>query len=67
MESFASKQLWLFSDRTKAPAYVVTVIIPERWLRRVVDIEGADKAVEFVGREILTVIKGIEPEGVGRG
>ena len=67
MESIASKELWLFSDGTRAPAYVVTVIIPERWLRHVVDSEGADKAVEFLGRAVLEAIKGIEPEGVGRG
>ena len=67
MESIATKLLWSFSDGTKAPAYSVTVIIPERWLRHVVDIEGADKAVEFIGREAFDAVKGIEPEGVGRG
>ena len=67
MESIATKHNWVFRDGTKAPAWVVTVIIPERRLRHVVDIEGADQAAAFIGREALEAIKGIEPEGIGRG
>ena len=67
MESIATKLLWSFGDGTKAPAYSVTVIIPERWLQHVIDIEGADTVVRFLGRAALEAIKDIEPEGVGRG
>ena len=67
MESIATKRSYKFGDGTSAPAWVITVVVPERWLRHVVDIEGADQAAAFIGREALKAIKSIEPEGVGRG
>ena len=66
MEGIATKENWRFSDGTKAPAYLVTLVIPERWLRLVVDKEGADKVVNAIGREALEHIKRLEPEGIGR-
>ena len=67
MESFATKQQGYFNDGTKGPAWFITVVVPEQWLRYVVDIEGADQAAVFIGREALKAIKSIEPEGIGRG